>query len=653
MWELFFMQISKLGLSEAIKKLVGVVIDEKVRPILETSNIKEEDRNNIEQCLMEYLATSHNKAITMNTIVFRGYPKKLYDLYVPITLTANMFGDRSREEYVMNENYDTLLKRYNKILIVDTAGMGKSTLVKYLAVQSINNNTSIPIIVELRKLEKHEDILDYILRQFDSIDKKITKEHFIPMLKRGDFTIFFDGYDEVSVEKRGIIIDNLKDFIYKASDNKFVLTSREESDLSALGEFIRFSIKPLKISEAYELIKRYDEEGTISESLINRLQEDSRMKVVRDFLKNPLLVSLLYKTYEYKEDIAYKKLSFYEQVYEALFYDHDKTKGGAYVHDKKSGLDAHSFERLLRRIAFFSLQENKVGYSKNEIYEFIDKSIKGMSSLNLVTSESVLDDLLHAVPLMHKDGNDIKWVHKSFMEYFAASFICYDSGEIDKLFRHMMKSKGVERYTNVLGFCYEINPDVFRRVIILPFLKKYIDFYDKVFWDIKQRNWDKKLICKIVSLEFCHSFRLGIYDSVEAATAAFNDKHSILNKMFMPVKGVNIRMLTHVGNILIGQGDKNECFLSNVLYDNGIDIFLRVPTKISHDLYFALEGMERKIYVWDNILNQTEENVSTIIQSVLPCITEKYFIDYEKCVQLKAEIEDEMMIAKSLSFDLF
>ena len=126
----------------------------------------------------------------------------------------------------------------------------------------------------MRKLEKHEDILDYILRQFDSIDKKITKEHFIPMLKRGDFTIFFDGYDEVSVEKRGIIIDNLKDFIYKASDNKFVLTSREESDLSALGEFIRFSIKPLKISEAYELIKRYDEEGKSDKSFTRRFSDE-------------------------------------------------------------------------------------------------------------------------------------------------------------------------------------------------------------------------------------------------------------------------------------------------------------------------------------------------------------------------------------------
>ena len=115
---------------------------------------------------------------------------------------------------------------------------------------------------------------------------------------------------------------------------------------------MEFKIKPLLPEEAYELIRKYGQNGERAQKLINAIkQEHKNFIVLKEFLVNPL-VSLLYKTYEYKEELPYRKVEFYRQVYEALFNDHDKSKD-AYVRPKKCGLPIREFECILRYLAFF------------------------------------------------------------------------------------------------------------------------------------------------------------------------------------------------------------------------------------------------------------------------------------------------------------
>lgn len=117
------------------------------------------------------------------------------------------------------------------------AGMGKSTIVKYFACQGINLDKSIPIVIELRRLEKNQAILKYIQTQINSLDKNIKVKEIITILKKGDFVIFFDGYDEIANENKPDVLEAIQEFTSKASNTKIVITSREEDDLNSLGEF--------------------------------------------------------------------------------------------------------------------------------------------------------------------------------------------------------------------------------------------------------------------------------------------------------------------------------------------------------------------------------------------------------------------------------
>ena len=374
------------------------------------------------------------------------------------------------------------------------AGMGKSTIIKYFACQGVNLDKCIPIVIELRRLEKNQSILEYIQTQINSLDKNIRIEEIVDILKKGDFVIFFDGYDEIANENKSDVLDTIQEFTSKATNTKIVITSREEDDLNSLGEYKCVNIKPLTEEEAHELIKKYDNDGDISKKLIKRLKEDASMDVLKEFLENPLLVSLLYKTFEYKEEIPYKKIDFYEQVYVALFNDHDKTKGRAYVHEKKTKLDRYQFEQILRAFGFLSLKEDKVEYSDQLIHQLLEQSIKRFGWLK-ISAEDFLYDITHAVPLVQKDGNDYKWVHKSFMEYFASCFICYDNKEAEeKYLKKMISIYNPMKYYNVLDFCYDMDTLGFRKYIILLYIREYIQRYNNSFQNEVYKMFDKKSI---------------------------------------------------------------------------------------------------------------------------------------------------------------
>ena len=465
-------ELAKTGVIALTEEAVKTFVETKIKPIF-TNWGKDESRSiELENCLSEYLLRCYAKNNIMTTIVFGKLQKTLEDLYIPLILQEYR---NEEEKWIIDDNCYDILEKYNRILIVDMAGMGKSTIVKYFACQGMNLDKSIPIVIELRKLKNGQTILEFIQKQIKSFDNNIEINEIVAMLKKGDFVIFFDGYDEIANENKPEVLDTIQEFTSNANNTKIVITSREDDNLTSLGEFKCVNIKPLNEEEAYKLIRKYDNDGEISKKLIKRLKEDSSIEVLNEFLSNPLLVSLLYKTFEYKEEIPYKKIGFYAQVYEALFNDHDKTKGSAYVHEKRTKLDKYQFEQVLRAFGFLCLKTDKVEYSSQLIHQLLEQSIKRFGWLK-ISVDDFLYDVTHAVPFIQKDGNEYKWIHKSFMEYFAACFICYDNKELEeKYFSKISSDDYGMKYYNVLDFCYEMDTLSFRKNIILPCLKHFIE----------------------------------------------------------------------------------------------------------------------------------------------------------------------------------
>lgn len=196
----------------------------------------------------------------------------------------------------------------------------------------------------------------------------------------GEFIFFFDGYDEISSSNKAFVTKNIQDFVAKAPNNKYILTSRPEEELACFGEFQEFRIRELKKVESYDLLRKYDISGKTSRLLISKLKTGN-YSMINEFLKNPLLVSLLFAVFDFKQTIPLKKHIFYRQVFDAYFDSHDLSKGDSYVHEKKSNLDLDDFDKVMRKIGYECLRKQKIEFEKDELLKIIDSAKSGFSNL--------------------------------------------------------------------------------------------------------------------------------------------------------------------------------------------------------------------------------------------------------------------------------
>ena len=354
--------------------------------------------------------------------------------------------------------------------------MGKSTLTKRLFIDVIENGYGIPVFIEMRRLRKERPILHEIQEQINSLTKDFNPHLLLEFIKTGGFVFFLDGYDEISLEERSAVTANIQDFISKASNNVFFLTSRPEQALASFGDFQVFSINSLTKKEAYELLRRYDKQGSTSKQLIDELRT-GQYEMINEFLKNPLLVSLLFAAFDYKHTIPLKKHIFYRQVYDAYFDSHDLSKGDSFIHEKHSHLDIDDFERILRFVGFRCLRHQQIEFEKDVLLDIINEAKNFCPDLEFNSSD-FFEDILSTVPLFCRDGQYYKWVHKSLQEYFAAQFIYKDSKkDQDAILSAMYNSENLDRYINLLDLYYDIDNWGFQKNIILPLCKLYIEYH--------------------------------------------------------------------------------------------------------------------------------------------------------------------------------
>lgn len=480
----------------------------------------------------EYLSRAYDKYSIINTLVFHNSQRLLKDIYVAQKIVQENQVERRNKPTKISGFPIALIKKYKKILITDTAGMGKSTIMKRMFIDVIDNcmkDAGIPIYIELNRLNKEHRILDEISKELNSLSKEFDNDLLLRLIQTGGFVFFLDGYDEISITDRLEVTRDIQTFIYKAGlDNYYFLTSRPENGLTSFGDFQSFNIQPLTKKEAFALLNKYDinKKKELSGKLIEVLQS-GLYDSIDEYLVNPLLVSLLFTAYDYNRSIPFEKHRFYGVVFEAYFEKHDSSKP-IKPRDKFSGLNYDGFDRVLRYLGYDCLVKNRVKFNEDTILNAV-RNAKIFCG-NLDFSESLfLKDLISSVPLFCKEGTDYKWVHKSLMEYFAARFIFCDAKENqDKILSKIYNSNHLEKYINMLDLYYDIDFKGFNKNIRYPFCKKYISYYDsinnnnmKVSSELVKERISKLFICKPVFmklggetyLEFKKSFGANLIES--------------------------------------------------------------------------------------------------------------------------------------------
>jgi hypothetical protein len=473
-----FSSITPSVSTEIAKQAVGLILTKWVTPKLESLKHKRVLDSQFEDYIYngfpEYLHRSYDYQKSVNIVALGNAQVTIDEIYVPLTLTSEV-----KKETFRIESYDeNFASKFRYILIEDTAGMGKTTVMKRLFTSAVEKNVGIPIFIELRRLVDGKSILDVLTDDINPLLASLDQELLIRLLESGDFIFFLDGYDEIPFEFKESITAHIKQFVSKAHRNVFFLTSRSDDALVSFGQFRKFKLNKLVVDEAISLINKYDDVSgfnlaePLTEQIIAGLSRTDFLDL-DSFLGNPLLVSFLYLTFKHKKDIPSVKTDFYRKVYDALYEEHDLSKD-SYKRIKQSGLSSSGLHQVLRTLGSLCMVDNTNDYSKDKLLGLIQRAIAS-PYFKEVESSKVLNDLLDAVPIFTRQGLSYKWAHKSFMEYFAAQYLYIDrAAEKEHILSKIWASSGFYTYYNMLDLFYDMDRETFDRVLVYPLICNYL-----------------------------------------------------------------------------------------------------------------------------------------------------------------------------------
>jgi len=414
----------------------------------------------------EYIKLSIEKYKYTKTIFYKYEPVLIEDFYVDLDLELN-------NKTIKTQRIENLIEINNDLIITGVAGSGKSTLMKYLFLNSIKNEVGIPIFIEIRNIKK--DIFNDLFEILKEYDFPQDIDLFEKILKSGKFIVFLDGIDEVSPDIRNKISREIIYMRDSFSNNVYIVTSRPNEKYVSWGNFTELKILPLNKEKAKLLIKKLDYENSIKEKFLNNF--DNIFKNHQSFASNPLLLTFMLMTYAEYSVIPTKVSLLYEQIFEMLYNRHDATKFD-YSRKHYSNLSQYEFKKIISCFSLQSYFDKKTRFTQEEINGYLRRAKKILKIE--FNEDEYLKDLLQSVSLLIQEGFYYTFIHRTFQEYFTAFFIMNADSNTRKLLLDIVFNRVT--YERTLDLAFEINKNIFENDFLIPLLHKIKENtkYDKL-----------------------------------------------------------------------------------------------------------------------------------------------------------------------------
>lgn len=367
----------------------------------------------------------------------------------------------------------------NAVMIIGSGGLGKSMMMNHLLLDEIDSfeqRKRVPILFIIRRFKSKEEdaLLHYLVNEMTKYDPELSEDNLTELLRIGRITILLDGYDEIQDEYKEHFISEIERIMLQYPKARFVLSSRNIKQLHILDRFLPYDLCPLEPEQAYEMIRKIDApefSGDLKERFIRDIASN-RFRFNRDekkeFLGNPLLLTIMLTTYADTNEIKTKRYLFYEDAYTVLAQRHDADKGISRAF--RTGLDIREFKTIFGEFCALAFSKQEYEFRQDVFEEYLQEIID-LNKLK-VTVEDFKSDIIEKLCLMFLDGNTYRWVHRSFQEYFAAFFFSLQlAQDFEWIYRVFTCYDESLHEDETLPMLYGLNRRLVESCIILPYIE--------------------------------------------------------------------------------------------------------------------------------------------------------------------------------------
>jgi hypothetical protein len=408
------------------------------------------------------------------------------------------------------------VEKYSKLMILGKPGAGKTTFLKYLAMQCIEGNFQadhVPFFITLKDFAEAENkpgLLKYISDDTfknPSLKNRISKEQLVnsinELISYGKALILLDGLDEVREEDNKRVLTEIRDFSEQYLNNHFVTTCRIAAREYTFEKFTEVEIADFDDQQIETFANNWFKNKVVKpENFIKRIREDKRIK---ELATSPLLLTLLCLAFEESGDFPANRSELYKEGLDALLKKWDAKRGIQRDQIYKK-LSVQRKEDLLSKIALATFERGDYFFKQKIAEQYITEYIRNLPGANSDEEDLQLDSekILKSIEAQHsllveRAKGIYSFSHLTFHEYFTARefvFVQQSSKEaLQSLVNHIFDKRWLEVFLLAVGM--SPNAD-----ILLLLMKNTIE--SLISADEKIENFLNWVNHKSISVE-CHN----------------------------------------------------------------------------------------------------------------------------------------------------
>lgn len=345
-----------------------------------------------------------------------------------------------------------------RLVILGDPGSGKSTIVQFLCLEAsrkyVDTGKARLILLRVivrnyiskkRKMSGDYGITDYINDEVATHLRGRCPRGFVNYcLSQQNCVVIFDGLDEVPQrEEREKVRSDVFSFAGRFEKARYIVTSRivgyEQAALD-MNRFLHVKLEPLTKPQISGFIEAWYEERERDPER-REIRTDSFMKALENqpvgqLARNPLLLTIMSLVHRAEADLPRQRALLYEKCVEAFLINRDRARG-------LLSYDEVEIRRCHEYLGFWmhSKGRRKGDQIMVEMAELKAKLAEFMSSysaLPLSLHEKKVDEFIDTARrrvglIVERSHGVFAFGHRSFQEYFAASFLTSANYGIDQL----------------------------------------------------------------------------------------------------------------------------------------------------------------------------------------------------------------------------
>ena len=392
---------------------------------------------------------------------------KLDDIYTNLNLLTNLSsqqwleisdlqdnGNHSERLNFSNNNSQSIsalsvVNNHDKLVILGKPGAGKTTFLKHLALQCIQDKFKpdcLPVFIFLRtfahqcKDENNFSLIKYLQNLWANYG--LSSEQVLNLLQQGKVLILLDGLDEIPQAHEAAILSQIQQFSEIYYQNPLVITCRLAGQQYRFNGFNYLELADFSSEQVATFAKKWfmataptPEAGTTKAQQFLEQLHRRENQPIRELLTTPILLNLVCSVFQERLSFPTKRARLYEEGLDILLLRWDRSKGiqRDILYQNLSLADKI---KLLSQIAAEHFQQGRFFFEKRELIQVISDYVLTLSNTNSDPETLRLDSeaILKAIELQHgllveRARGVYSFSHLTFQEYLTARKIVSSSSK--------------------------------------------------------------------------------------------------------------------------------------------------------------------------------------------------------------------------------